>query len=276
MPEGHTIHRIAQQHREALSGRAVRVTSPQGRFADGAARLDGQTLDDVEAYGKHLFYRWAGGEVLHVHLGLIGGFRTVVGGALPTATTRLAMSTNGATVCLSGPMVCELLHPGGEQQILARLGPDPLRDGLGADERFRQALGRRSIPIGAALLDQNVVAGIGNVYRAETLFLCGIHPDRPARSLSEDEVAGLWFTIVTQLRLGERLGCIVTVDPAEAGVARPEDLVDAGDERLYVYGRAGLSCRRCGTELRAWKVGGRTITACEVCQPPYSVFENPS
>lgn len=266
MPEGHTIHRIARQHREALSGRAVAVSSPQGRFADGAARLDGQKLDDVEAYGKHLFYRWSGGEILHVHLGLVGGFRTVAGEALPNAATRLAMSADGATVWLSGPMVCELLDPEGEEQILAGLGPDPLRDPA-ADERFRQALTRRSIPIGAALLDQSIVAGIGNVYRAETLFLCGIHPDRPAGSLTEDEVAGLWSTIVAQLRLGERLGRIVTVDPAEAGVVLPEELVDAGDERLYIYGRAGLPCRRCGTELRAWKVGGRTITACEVCQP---------
>lgn len=164
-------------------------------------------------------------------------------------------------------MVCELLDPEGEGQILAWLGPDPLRDGRDAGPRFRQALGRRSIPIGAALLDQTVVAGIGNVSRAETLFLRGIHPDRPARSLTDEEAAGLWSTIVEQLRLGERLGRIVTVDPAEVGAARPEDLIDAGDERLYVYRRAGLACRRCGTALRGWKVGGRTITACPTCQP---------
>ncbi|MGH8903178.1 MAG: Fpg/Nei family DNA glycosylase [Egibacteraceae bacterium] len=268
MPEGHTIHRIARQHREALGGRTVTVSSPQGRFADSAALLDGQTLDDVEAYGKHLFYRWAGGDVLHVHLGLVGMFRTFAGEApAPTRTTRLAMAADEATVHLAGPMVCELLEPDGEGQILAWLGPDPLRDGRDAGLRFRQALGRRSIPIGAALLDQKVVAGIGNVYRAETLFLCGIHPDRPARSLTDNEAVGLWSTIVEHLRLGMRLGRIVTVDPAEVGAARPEDLIDADDDRLYVYRRGGLPCRRCGTHLRAWKVGGRTITACEICQP---------
>jgi endonuclease-8 len=270
MPEGHTIHRIARQHREALSGCPVAVSSPQGRFADGAARLDGQKLDDVQAYGKHLLYRWASGEILHVHLGLIGVFRTVAGQTpSPTAATRLAMSADGVTVYLAGPMVCELVDPEVEEQILARLGPDPLRDGddPAVGEMFRAGLRRRSIPIGTALLDQRVVAGIGNVYRAETLFLCGIHPNRPARSLSDDEADRLWSTLVAQLREGLRLGRIVTVDPAEVGAARPEDLTDARDERLYVYRRAGLACRRCGTQLQAWKVGGRMITACEACQP---------
>lgn len=269
MPEGHTIHRIARAHREILGGQAVAVSSPQGRFTDGAARLDGQRLDDVEAYGKHLLYRWAGGEVLHVHLGLVGMFRTFAAGEAPppTGAARLAMSANGAAVYLSGPMICELLDPESEERMLARLGPDPLRDGLDAGLRFQQALARRSIPIGAALLDQRAVAGIGNVYRAETLFLRGIHPDRPARSLSDGEAARLWETIVGQLRQGLRLGRIVTVDPAEVGAARPEDLIDADDDRLYVYRRAGLPCRRCGAELRAWTLGARTITACEVCQP---------
>ncbi len=76
MPEGHTIHRYARQHRRDLRGRAVAVSSPQGRFAAGAALLDGRTLTEVDPYGKHLFYRWSGSETLHVHLGLYGGFRT--------------------------------------------------------------------------------------------------------------------------------------------------------------------------------------------------------
>jgi endonuclease VIII len=180
----------------------------------------------------------------------------------------LTMSADGATVHLAGLMICELVDPVTEEEILAGLGPDPLREGYAVEKAFRRALARRSIPIGAALLDQKVVAGVGNVYRAETLFLCGIHPDRPAQSLTDDEVTYLWSTIVTQLRLGERLGRIVTVDPADVGAVRPEDLIEADDERLYVYRRAGLACRRCGTGLRAWKLAGRTITACEVCQPP--------
>ena len=273
MPEGHTIRRIARLHREALAGRPVRVTSPQGRFAGGAALLDGRVLTDVEAAGKHLFYRFrghggaegaAGGrgpshdQILHVHLGLIGRLQ-LFGDPPPDPSpgTRLAMSANGATMHLSGPMTCRLIDPGTADEIRAALGPDPLANGT--LEEFAAALRRRSLPIGAALLDQRVVAGIGNVYRAEVLFLSRIDPDRPARSLAGEEVACLWETVVRLMALGERLGSIVTVDGADP----------AGDERdrVHVYHRAGLPCRRCGTELRAWPVGGRAITACPRCQP---------
>ncbi|MFZ9450154.1 MAG: DNA-formamidopyrimidine glycosylase family protein, partial [Alphaproteobacteria bacterium] len=76
MPEGHTIHRAARDHGAMLAGRRLRVTSPQGRFAEGAARLDGRKCLAIEAFGKHLLYRFAGGEALHVHLGLFGMFRS--------------------------------------------------------------------------------------------------------------------------------------------------------------------------------------------------------
>ncbi|MGH8930942.1 MAG: Fpg/Nei family DNA glycosylase [Egibacteraceae bacterium] len=269
MPEGHTVHRIARLHREALAGRQVRVTSPQGRFAAGAAQLDGRRLDDVEAYGKQLFYRF-GSDVLHIHLGLVGKFPTYHGEApAPTATTRLAIAADGESgrtiAYLVGPMVCDLVDPDSEKQILAGLGPDPLGDGT--EDQFVAMLARRSVPIGAALLDQRVIAGVGNVYRAEALFLCGIHPDHPARSLEPGEITCLWRTIAGAMRLGERLGRIVTVTPEEVGAARPEDLAASDDERLYVYRRAGDPCRRCATELCAWTVGGRTITACPRCQP---------
>jgi endonuclease-8 len=254
VPEGHTIHRIARLQREALAGRPVAVTSPQGRFAEGAALLDGQVLEDVEAVGKHLFYRF-GPHTLHVHLGLIGQFRSFEGDAPPpTAGTRLAMRADGTTIYLSGPMVCGLIDPGSEDEIRAALGPDPLGDGT--RDEFAAALARRTTPIGAALLDQRVLAGVGNVYRAESLFLCGIHPERPARELTGAEVGCLWTTIVDRMRLGERLGRIVTVDDA-----------DEDGRVVYVYRRGGEPCRRCGTELRSWTLGGRTITACPVCQP---------
>jgi len=267
LPEGHTVHRIARLHREAFAGRGVRVTSPQGRFAAGAARLDGRTLDDVEAYGKQLFYRF-GSDILHIHLGLVGKFLIYHGEApAPTAGTRLSIAAGETVAYLAGPMVCELIDPDTEKQIVAGLGPDPL--GGGTEEQFAAMVARRSAPIGAALLDQSVIAGVGNVYRAEALFLCGIHPDRPARALQPREVACLWRTIAGAMRLGERLGRIVTVSPEEVGAASPEDLAASDDERLYAYRRAGLPCRRCATELRAWTVGARTITACPHCQPPH-------
>ncbi|MGH8906124.1 MAG: hypothetical protein ACRD0K_06340 [Egibacteraceae bacterium] len=174
------------------------------------------------------------------------------------------MAANGSAAHLAGPMTCELLDPDTARQALAGLGPDPLGDGT--RERLGAGLARRSAPVGAALLDQRLIAGAGNVYWAEALFLCGIHPDRPARSLGDQETAGLWRVIVGAMRLGERLGRIVTVDPAEVGARSSEDLADS-DARLYVYRRAGLPRRRCAAELAAWTVGGRTITACPTCQP---------
>jgi endonuclease VIII len=120
-------------------------------------------------------------------------------------------------------------------------------------------------PIGAALLDQSVVAGIGNVYRAELLFLCGIHPERPSRSLTREEFDCLWGALVRLLRLGVRMGRIVTVDPAEAG--RPRSRIKTEDGR-YVYRRAGETCRRCGTAVQSWELGARTMYACPSCQRP--------
>jgi endonuclease-8 len=264
MPEGHTIHRYARHHRKHLAGEPVRAWSPQGRFADGAAEIDGRCLDTVDALGKHLFYRWDGGLTVHVHLGLFGRFRTYSAEVpAPTDGTRLALATGRATVYLAGPTACELISPAEEEVIRDRIGPDPL-DPRSTPVRFKTALRRRTSPIGAALLDQKVVAGVGNVYRAELLFMEGMAPDRPARSLTEEEADALWQRIRTQLRRGERAGRIVTVDPAEMGADRDGDL--RRSERLYVYHRSGEPCRRCGTEIDAVEMGGRNIWFCPTCQ----------
>jgi DNA-formamidopyrimidine glycosylase len=264
VPEGHTIHRHAREHRRLLRGRPLAVTSPQGRFAQGAALLDGRALADVEPHGKHLFYRWDGGLVLHVHLGLYGGFRTFTGVAPPpTPGTRLQLVADDLTVRLAGPTACDLIDPDEEATIRARLGPDPLR--RDADrEAVRVALARRPTPIGAVLLDQKVVAGIGNVYRCEMLFVCGIHPDRPAKSLTPDEFDCLWTQMNQMLRAGLRSGRIVTVDPAELGFSRRSMRLE--DSR-YVYKRTDLPCRRCGTPIRSWTLGARAMYACPTCQP---------
>ncbi len=111
------------------------------------------------------------------------------------------------------------------------------------------------------MLDQSIIAGIGNVYRAEILFLCGIDPRRPSRSLSDDEFDDLWTQTVELMRIGRRLGQIVTTDPAEIG--RPRSRMTPED-RLYVYHRS--NCRWCGTELQTVEVGGRPISFCPVHQ----------
>ncbi len=262
MPEGHTIHRLARDLQRTLGGAPVRATSPQGRFAEGADRLDGHPLVAAEAWGKYLFCDVGTGDVLHVHLGLIGKFRRRPSPPPdPVGAVRLRLEGDAATWDLSGPTRCELVTVDEQVAIVARLGADPLRRDADVDAT-RERFVRSGRPVGAYLLDQSVIAGIGNVYRAEILFLCGIHPTRPARSLSEEEFDQLWSTTVEQLRLGVRMGRIVTTDPDEIG--RPRSRMRSED-RLYVYHRD--HCRRCGTELEVIPMGGRPIWCCPVCQP---------
>lgn len=265
MPEGHTIHRYARLHRTAFAGQSVRAWSPQGRFVEGAARLDGSTLVDVEAYGKHLWYRFEPAGLLHVHLGLFGRFRSFDGDAPePTAGTRLALvAQDGTTLHLAGAVAVELVDDDARAAVVERLGPDPLSPDADP-ERFTAALARRRVGIGHALLDQTVLAGIGNVYRSELLFLHGIHPDVPAREVPDDAVTALWEEAVRQLRAGERTGRIVTVRPQDR--SRPPSRLRA-DERVYVYRRAGEPCHRCGSAVVAWQLAGRRVFACLTDQP---------
>lgn len=259
MPEGHTTHRLARAHTDALAGRRVAVSSPQGRFAAGAARLDGQVLDGVEAHGKHLLYRWRSGDVLHVHLGLVGTFRTHHGAAPePSAQTRLVLASPEAEVAahLSGPLACELIDPAEEEALLARLGPDPLAE-PGAVTAFAERLAATRAPLGQALLDQGVVAGVGNAFRAEALFLEGIDPKRPARDLARAEVSSLWDRLCGLLADGVATGRIHTAPDADSG---------ADESARYVYRRAGSPCRRCSAIIEALPLGGRAMFACPVCQ----------
>lgn len=262
MPEGHTIHRLARDLQRTLRGAPVHAWSPQGRFSDGAAQLDGQPLVRADAWGKYLFCDFGVGQVLHVHLGLIGKFRPRPSPAPdPVGAVRLRLEGESTTWDLSGPTRCELVPPDEVRRITSALGADPLR--RNADiTTARSRLARTSRAIGAVLLDQTVIAGIGNVYRAELLFLCGIHPARPASSLSDAEFDELWERCVQLLRIGVRMGRIVTTDPADVG--RPRSRMRAED-RLYVYHRE--RCRRCGSQIGVLELGGRPIWYCPVDQP---------
>ena len=263
MPEGHTIRRYADRHRRELAGRDVTTTSPQGRFQAGAARLNGRRLLNVEAHGKHLFYRWHRAETLNVHLGLYGRFRLFHSDPpQPTPGTRLAMATEEVTVYLAGPTVCELIDPSREVAIMARLGPDPLKDGTDANtvDEFASNLSRRGIPIGAAILDQSVIAGIGNISRAEALFLTNINPSVPANEIPAAKISELWDTSVELLERGVAEGRIVTLPRTPPGAGAETD-------RLYVYNRERFRCRRCSGPIAKAEMAGRSIWWCDTCQP---------
>ena len=267
MPEGHTIHRAARLHRGLFAGHRLHVTSPQGRFAQGASLLDGHTLDEVEAWGKHLFYRWQHGLLLHVHLGLFGKFRYhAETPPAPTSGTRLAMVGAPGTLYLSGPTECSLIDEDDLDRIVERLGPDPLRnpERLEAIDHIVERLGRRHIPLGAALLDQSVIAGLGNVYRAEILYRLGIDPNISANRVSREQIEAIWDESVRQLRLGERSGRITTTDPVDVGRRRRSDI--RRPESTYVYHRRGEPCRRCGTAIQRLDMKGRKIWWCPSCQ----------
>lgn len=273
MPEGHTIHRLARDLRRDLAKRPLQASSPQGRFAAEADRIDQSLLVAATAWGKHLFIEFAGqavnDEILHIHLGLIGKFRPKPSPPPdPVGEIRLRLSSDKATWDLSGPTVCEMIDPGRYEEIAAGLGPDPLRRGArqsaSALAEFQQRLSRKRIPIGAALLDQKVIAGIGNVYRAEFCFLEGIHPNRPANQLTAEETERLWHLTVDQLTRGVRLNRIVTRDEAEAGTKAGR--IAKGD-RLYAYKRMGQPCRRCQTPIERLMVANRKMWFCPTCQP---------
>lgn len=268
MPEGHTIHREARLQRKRFTGDPLRVWSPQGRFASGADRLDGSSIESIEAWGKHLFYEWGNGEILHIHLGLFGRFRThVADPPPPTDGTRLALLGPRGALYLSGPTACDVVDPEERESIIADLGPDPLRaNGKGyAEGHVEEYLGRRTVPISAALLDQSVIAGIGNVYRSEILFRTGINPLIQSRRITRDDVAEIWSETVAQLRAGEKTGRIVTTDPEDVGRGRRSD-IERG-ERTYVYKRLGQPCRRCGSGIERGETAARKIWWCPSCQP---------
>jgi len=256
------IHRLATGLRTTLGGRPVAASSPQGRFTGSAAMIDGEQIQRAEAWGKYLFVWFGGASILHVHLGLIGKFRDRGADAPePYDTIRLRLRNDDACWDLTGPTRCELVTPTEQRHIVSRIGADPLRrrvDVAGARSRFA----RSGAPVGSLLLDQTVIAGLGNIYRAEILFLCGIAPLRPAREISDDEFESIWSASRRLLRVGVRTGRIITTDPAEIGTARTRM---RDDDTLYVYHRE--HCRRCGSDIDTALLAGRPIQFCPSCQP---------
>ena len=241
VPEGHSIHHCAAVHAATFGGQRVRVSSPQGRFPD-ASLVDGQVLTGTDAWGKHLFHEYDNGLVVHVHLGIYGSFtRHDLPAPDPRPTTRMRMVGADAAVDLVGPITCEVLED--IEPIVAKLGPDPLRRDADPEQAWER-LRRRRIPIGQALLDQTVIAGVGNVYRAEALCTHRIHPLRPANELTHDEFLAVWQTLVKLLRKGVRDMRIATRN---------------------VYRRD--ACPECGTAILRWDLAGRWAYACPVCQP---------
>jgi endonuclease-8 len=260
MPEGHTIHRLAADHNRDFAGQKLAVSSPQGRFSEGARLLDGCLLNSVQAHGKHLLYDWDG-HTLHIHLGLYGKFRRHTSPPPePRGAVRLRVAGARFAFDLNGPTACEVLTRPEVQCLLDRLGVDPLR--ADADpEKAWDRIRRSSTPIGAVLMNQNIIAGVGNVYRAEILHLLQIHPERKANSLQRQEFDALWQLTVRLLQIGKRYNRIIIADPADVGKPRARM---TRDERLLVYKKE--FCSHCDGPIESWLLAARKVFACPRCQ----------
>lgn len=275
MPEGHTVHRNARQLARHVGGRRLRAASPQGRFAAGAAALDGMVMEKAEAWGKHLLLRFdaprGSDRFLHVHLGLYGSWTLGSGeppeprGALRLRLLAEAEEPAATTWAdLRGPTACELMDDVGRAALLARLGPDPLRPDADPEAAWDRVHRSRQ-PVAALLMDQAVLAGVGNVYRAEVLFRARLAPLLPGTAVPRDTWDHVWDDLTVLMRAGVRAGNIVTTDRAHrdrvSGPARRED-------RFYVYRRDGLPCRLCGTPVQVTDLVARRLYWCPVCQAP--------
>ncbi len=331
MPEGHSVHRIARQFDRNFVGKALRASSPQGRFAEGAAVLDGREAVSVQAVGKQMFLETEGDVWLRVHLGLYGAWdfagEILIDPTIASANgrmgqtnqrgtdlndvilddagenslasigaprrarvhvrmseqtkgladeglewpppivgqVRLRLMTDITVADLRGPTACVLQTPEEMLATVAKLGPDPLvGDPIENEERFVRAVRKKQTVIALLLMDQSVVSGIGNVYRAEMLFRRRLNPHTPGRDVPEEIVRELWRDWVRLLAIGVETGQMMTMDDLSAEQYRAA--MASRDDRHWVYHRAGLPCRVCGTEIALEEIGARKLYWCPRCQ----------
>jgi endonuclease-8 len=268
VPEGDTIFRAARTLHQALAGEtvtAVATTVGQVR-ALGEQRLVGQTVREVEPRGKHLLIWFTpGGLALHSHMRMTGSWHLYRHGQRwrkPRHLLRFRLETaDWLALCFSAPVI-ELLsadqvarHP-----ALAALGPDALDTAPDLDEARRRLDARADATIGEALLDQRVVAGIGNVYKNEVLFIHRVDPWTPVAEVDHATRDALLDTAVALLRRNVRPGQVRRVTTGAGG---------AGDD-LFVYGRHRRPCPRCQRPIAVARQGdqGRLTYWCRSCQGP--------
>lgn len=334
MPEGHSVHRIARQIERNFVGKAVSASSPQGRFAEGAAVIDGREVVHARAVGKQMFVAFDGDVWLRVHLGLYGAWdfageiatdATIAAsngrmgqtnqrgtpadasgesaaivddagenslssiGAPRLARVRMSEQTTGLEAdempwpppvrgqvrlrlltditCadLRGPTACVVQSPDEVQASIAKLGPDPLVDDAATgEERFVAVVRRKPTSIALLLMDQSVISGIGNVYRAEMLYRALLNPHTPGRDVPEELVRELWRDWVRLLSIGVETGQMMTMDDLSPAAYRRAMARRA--DRHWVYHRAGLPCRVCGTEIVLEEMASRKLYWCPNCQ----------
>lgn len=243
------------------------VDSPQGRFTQGAALVNGHVLTKVEAHGKHMFIQFSGGHWIHIHLGLFGKWQIYAGEPAPVAgELRLRIIGNEHVAELRGATTCEVLDAASKRAKIAAIGPDPIRRD-GDPERAWVRVHRSTRTIGELLMDQKVFAGVGNIYRAEVLFRHGISPYSSGRDIAREQFDAMWADLVVLMKQGTKRARIDTVRrehlPRSMGRAAR---VDRHGGEVYVYRRAGDPCLVCSSPIAMATMQGRNLYWCPKCQ----------
>ena len=257
LPEGHTIHRAARDHAALIGGQRVAAVSPQGRFSEGASQIDGALCERTEALGKHLLYHFDNGFSLHLHLGLGGYFVTGTQPASPPREViRLRLETVRSVLDVIGPNTCEILPASALEAFRLRYGPDLLAETPDPD-RAIAAICKSRAPIARLLMNQKVISGIGNIYRAEILWLRRLNPMTPGNALSEETLRALWDEMRALLQIGVETGAIIT-NGRQGGSGKEVR------ERTNIFGKQ--TCPRCDGVIEKSTLSGRTLYHCPVCQ----------
>lgn len=258
MPEGHTVHRTANHFQKNFAGQLVSVSSPQGRFSDSKL-IDGTKLLAAQAVGKQLFLKFEPA-ILRIHLGIYGKWKFIETADLPDpiGAVRARFVAGAHLADLRGPTACELLTNEQYQQVLSKLGPDPL-DPNADMSRFVARVGRSAVSIGQLLMDQSVISGIGNVYRAELLFRANLNPHTPGKMVPAEIIESIWHDATTLMPLGVKTGLMLTRE----GHLKPKT---KKADRYYVYKREGLACRECGNAVSIEMMAARKLYFCAGCQ----------
>ncbi len=274
MPEGDTIFRAAQTMHRALAGRRV------SRFETGFAQLAtvdrvspiaGRTIERVEAMGKHLLIFFSGGLVLRTHMRMNGSwhlYRHTDRWRRGRSHARIVIETDQFLAVGFDVPVAEFVKEAQLERTpaLQRVGPDLLRSDFDEEAALAKLRADPSRPVEEALLDQRVMAGVGNVFKSEILFVCGVHPFEPVGALDEATLERLVRTARAQLAANSG----VPLPGATRAWQGPRRTTGRANpkESLWVYGRTGAPCRKCGTAIASRRQGlhGRSTFWCPACQ----------
>ena len=259
MPEGHSVRRIANRFNADFRDSPLTISSPQGRFSD-AELLTGGELIEASAVGKQMFLHFEAG-IIRIHLGIYGKWSFSKVEIEPVGQVRVRFKASNLIADLRGPTICEVIDQNAVQAIYDRLGPDPLRPDpeLSQLDRFLQRVAKSNSAIGQLLMDQSVIAGIGNVYRAELFFRAGLSPFTPGAQVPKAVLTGIWNDAVVLMAIGVKTGLMLTREGFQ-GVKVPKA------DRYQVYKREGLECRVCFQPVSIGLLQARKLYWCGTCQ----------